>query len=72
MSISNIASSALKNAQLGIALTSQNVEGQSAVGYTRRRAELGTEKLLAGVSSASAGSATSASIAVRPATIAPW
>ena len=46
MSISNIASSALKNAQLGIALTSQNVEGQSAVGYTRRRAELGTEKLL--------------------------
>jgi len=47
MSISNIASSALQNAQLGIALTSQNVEGQSAAGYTRRRLELGTQKLLA-------------------------
>jgi len=47
-SISNIASSALQNAQAGIALTSQNVAGQSEAGYTKRRLVMDGQQMLAG------------------------
>lgn len=46
-SIANTAFSALQSAQAGLALTSQNVEGQSVSGYTRRRLEAGTSQILA-------------------------
>ena len=45
--IANTALSALQGAQAGIALTSQNVEGQSVAGFTRRRLDAGTGTVLA-------------------------
>ncbi len=47
MNIANTALSALQGAQAGIALTTQNVEGQSAPGYTRRRLDAGTGTVVA-------------------------
>ncbi len=45
-SISNTAFSALQNAQAGVELTSQNVNGQTVAGYTRRRLDAGTDRVL--------------------------
>ncbi len=47
LNIVNSALSALQGAQAGIALTTQNVEGQSAPGYTRRRLDASTGTVLA-------------------------
>ena len=46
-SIANTAFSALQSAQAGLAITSQNVEGQAVSGYTRRRLDAGTTPVLA-------------------------
>lgn len=45
-SIANTALSALQNAQAGIDLTSQNVNGQAVVGYTRRKLDIATERAM--------------------------
>jgi flagellar hook-associated protein 1 FlgK len=45
--IAHTALSALQGAQAGIALTSQNVEGQSVPGFTRRRLDASTGTVLA-------------------------
>ena len=45
-SIANTALSALQNAQAGINLTSQNVNGQAVAGYTRRKLDIATEQVM--------------------------
>lgn len=45
-SIANTALSALQNAQAGINLTSQNVNGQAVAGYTRRKLDIATEQAM--------------------------
>jgi len=45
-SLSHTALSALQNAQAGIDLTSQNVAGQTAAGFVRRRLDAGIDKVL--------------------------
>jgi flagellar hook-associated protein 1 FlgK len=45
-SISNTAFSALQNAQAGVELTAQNINGQMVTGYTRRRLDAGTSPVL--------------------------
>lgn len=45
-SIAHTSLSALQSAQVGMALTAQNVEGQSTVGFTRRRMETGVARVV--------------------------
>jgi flagellar hook-associated protein 1 len=45
-SIANTALSALQNAQAGMNLTSQNVNGQAVAGYTRRKLDIATEQVM--------------------------